>query len=34
MLEESMKNSYEIKIIEETLTKGMINAKIIAQKLE
>ena len=34
MLEEAMKNSYEVKIIEEILTKGLINAKIIMSKLD
>ena len=34
MQEEALKNSYEVKIIEETLTKGLINAKIIASKLD
>jgi hypothetical protein len=32
--EEALKNSYEVRIIEEALTKGLINARIIASKLE
>jgi hypothetical protein len=29
-----LKNSYEVRIIEEALTKGLINARIIASKLD
>lgn len=32
--EEALRNSYEVKIIEESLTKGLINARIISSKLE
>ena len=32
--EEALKNSYEVRIIEEALTKGLINARIIASKLD
>jgi hypothetical protein len=32
--EDALKNSYEVRIIEETLTKGLINARFFASELE
>jgi len=34
MVEEAIKNSNEVRILEEEFTKGLINAKIIASKLD